>query len=130
MRGKNNMIRVGESFDLFLETLKHSNSEVLNLSDELIEYYLLEEFAIEAPAYLSEFTLNRLLNEGIIDANILEKGKTLQKMYLSMDQMKNWDASFIKESSEWGEIITLSTKIFELVRQKWTEEEIKYLKTL
>lgn len=124
------MIRVGESFDLFLETLKHSNSTVLNLSDELIEYYLLEEFAIEAPAYLSEFTLSRLLNEGIIDANILEKGKTLQKMYLSMDQMKNWDSSSIKESSEWEKIITLSTQIFELVRQKWTEEEIEYLKTL
>lgn len=124
------MIRVGESFDLFLETLKHSNSEVLNLSDELIEYYLLEEFAIEAPSFLSEITLSRLLNEDIIDANILEKGKTLRKMYLSMDQMKNWDSSSIKESSEWRKITTLSTQLFELVRQKWTEEEIEYLKTL
>ncbi len=124
------MLRVGESFGLFLETLKHSNSEVLNLSDEMIEYYLLEEFAIEAPAYLSEFTLNRLLNEGIIDANILGKGKTLQKMYLSIDQMKNWDSSSIAESSEWRKIIALSTQIFELVHQKWTEEEIEYLKTL
>lgn len=92
------MISIGESFKLFLETLKHSNSDVLTLSDDLMEYYLLEEFAIEAPAYLSEFTLDRLASEGIIDEEIFEKSKKLKDVYFSMNQMKVWDSSSIKKA--------------------------------
>lgn len=124
------MITIGESFELFLETLKHSNSNVLTLSDELIEYYLLEEFAMEAPAYLSEFTLDRLRNEGIIDEEILGKSKKLQSVYFLIDQMKVWNSLSIKKSSEWKEIFSLSDQICELIHKKWTDEEIEYLKTL
>lgn len=124
------MISIGESFKLFLETLKHSNSNVLTLSDDLMEYYLLEEFAIEAPAYLSEFTLDRLVNEGIIDEEIFEKSKKLKDVYFSMNQMKVWDSSSIKKSSEWKEIFSLSDQICELIHKKWTDKEIEYLKTI
>lgn len=91
------MITIGKSFGLLLETLKHSNSNVLTLSDELIEYYLLEEFAIEAPAYLSKFTLDRLSNEGIIDEEILGKCRKLQSVYFLVDQIKVWDTPSIKK---------------------------------
>ncbi|KGR85307.1 hypothetical protein [Lysinibacillus odysseyi] len=121
---------IGESFELLLETLKHSNSNVLTLSDELIEYYLLEEFAIEAPAYLSKFTLDRLSNEGIIDEEILGKCRELQSVYFLVDQIKVWDSPSIKKSSEWNEIFSLSDQICELIHKKWTDEEIEYLKTL
>ncbi|WP_413366198.1 hypothetical protein [Lysinibacillus sp. 3P01SB] len=124
------MITIGESFELLLETLKHSNSNVLTLSDELIEYYLLEEFAIEAPAYLSKFTLDRLSNEGIIDEEILGKCRELQSVYFLVDQIKVWDSPSIKKSSEWNEIFSLSDQICELIHKKWTDEEIEYLKTL
>ncbi|GAB1764623.1 hypothetical protein [Priestia megaterium] len=124
------MISIGESFKLFLETLKHSNSNVLTLSDDLMEYYLLEEFAIEAPAYLSEFTLDRLASEGIIDEEIFEKSKKLKDVYFSMNQMKVWDSSSIKKSSEWKEIFSLSDQICELINKKWTGKEIEYLKTI
>ena len=124
------MISIGESFKLFLETLKHSNSDVLTLSDDLMEYYLLEEFAIEAPAYLSEFTLDRLASEGIIDEEIFEKSKKLKDVYFSMNQMKVWDSSSIKKSSEWKEIFSLSDQICELINKKWTGKEIEYLETI
>ncbi|AUO14467.1 MULTISPECIES: hypothetical protein [Priestia] len=124
------MISIGESFKLFLETLKHSNSNVLTLSDDLMEYYLLEEFAIEAPAYLSEFTLDRLASEGIIDEEIFEKSKKLKDVYFSMNQMKVWDSSSIKKSSEWKEIFSLSDQICELINKKWTGKEIEYLETI
>ncbi|AKP77801.1 hypothetical protein ACLZHR_13810 [Priestia aryabhattai] len=124
------MISIGESFKLFLETLKHSNSNVLTLSDDLMEYYLLEEFAIEAPAYLSEFTLDRLASEGIIDEEIFEKSKKLKDVYFSMNQMKVWDSSSIKKSSEWKEIFSLSDQICELINKKWIGKEIEYLKTI
>lgn len=128
--GESTVITIGESFELFLETLKHSNPNVLTLSDELIEYYLLEGFAIEAPAYLSKFTLDRLSKEGIIDKEILGESKRLQSVYFLIDQMKVWDSPSIKKSSEWKEVFSLSDKICELVHKKWTDEEIEYLKTL
>lgn len=124
------MISIGESFELLLETLKHSNSNVLTLSDDLMEYYLLEEFAIEAPAYLSKFTLDRLSNEGIIDEEILGKCRKLQGIYFLVDQIKVWDSPSIKKSSEWKEIFSFSDQICELIHKKWTDEEIEYLKTL
>lgn len=124
------MITLGESFDLFLETLKHSNSSTLSLSDIEIENYLLEEFAIEAPAYLSQFTLERLENEGIIDSEIVNKSRQLQNRYLSMDAMKQWNANSIKSSKEWHEIFILSDEIIKMVHAKWTDDEISYLKSI
>ncbi len=124
------MITVGKSFELFLETLKHSNSNVLKQDDDIIEYYLLEEFAIEAPAFLSDFTLERLENEGIIDRKIKNLGTDLQKKYFLIDQKKNWDVCAIKESQEWKEILELSDQISKLIHEKWTDEEIAYLKTI
>ncbi|ALS36915.1 hypothetical protein ABID30_001882 [Enterococcus rotai] len=124
------MITVGKSFELFLETLKHSNSNVLKQDDDIIEYYLLEEFAIEAPAFLSDFTLERLENEGIIDRKIKNLGTDLQKKYFLIDQKKNWDVCAIKESQEWKEILEFSDQISKLIHEKWTDEEIAYLKTI
>jgi len=124
------VISIGELFKLFLETLKHSNSNVLTLSDDLMEHYLLEEFAIEAPAYLSKFTLDRLANEGIIDEEIFEKSKKLKDVYFSMNQMKVWDSFSIKKSSEWKGVFSLSDQICELIDKKWTGKEIEYLKTI
>lgn len=124
------MITVGKSFELFLETLTHSNPSVLRQEDDMIEHYLLEEFAIEAPAFLSDFTLERLENEGIIDGQIKKMSKELQQKYFVIDQIKSWNISSIKASYEWQELIELSGRISKLVHEKWTDEEIEYLKTI
>lgn len=47
-----------------------------------------------------------------------------------MNQMKVWDSSSIKKSSEWKEIFSLSDQICELINKKWTGKEIEYLKTI
>lgn len=121
-------ITIGQSLDFFLDTLLKSSSKNLKLSDEVLEHYLLEEFATGAPAFFSDFTLNRLEDGGIIDDEIVKKSKMLQKKYLLVDSLKVWDASSIRKSEEWKEIMHLSDEIKELIDEKWTEEEIEYLK--
>ncbi|ECW8242628.1 hypothetical protein F3247_15160, partial [Listeria monocytogenes] len=41
-----------------------------------------------------------------------------------------WNVEAIKTSPEWAEVIQLSDDIKRLVTDKWTSEELVYLKTL
>lgn len=124
------MIISGKLFELFLETLNHSNSKILEKDDVVIENLIFDEFSIEAPAFLSKTTLDRLKDEGIIDTIIKEKSKQLQKEFLSLDSQQIWTAEMVKNNPDWYRLFSMSDEISRLVHNKWTKDEIEYLKTL
>ncbi|EAC9077707.1 hypothetical protein HB822_06860 [Listeria innocua] len=125
-----NPITIGQSVEFFLETLAECSKEKLNLSDEMIEHYILEEFIVSVAGAFSNFTLERLYDEGIIDSNIKDKSRLLQSKVMELDNTNLWNVEAIKTSPEWAEVIQLSDEIKRLVTDKWTSEELVYLKTL
>ncbi|MBC1499648.1 hypothetical protein HB943_03460 [Listeria weihenstephanensis] len=120
-------ISVGKSFELYLDTLSQCGEETLKLADIEVEHLILEEFIIGATAFFSKYTLERLEENGIIDAEISEKSKLLQRKIMEFDGTELWNVHSIRSASEWANIILLSDEIKNKINQKWTTEEIEYL---
>lgn len=106
------MLSIEERYDLFKNTLEECGSNILLERDDMIEYKLFEEFAVDAVSFLHENMLDALLNDGLIDDDIYEKCKKLRESYLSMQLDSSLrTASSVKESSEWKKFMQLSDDI-------------------
>ena len=123
-------ISVGQSFKLYMLTLNQCGMNILNMSDELIEYNILEEFIIGSTSFFSKFTLDRLLEHGLIDENIYNRSELLQQKVMKLDNSNLWNVESIKKDSEWKEVLELADKIKELIYEKWTMDEINQIFTM
>jgi len=124
------MITVGQSFKQYMLTLSQCSFDTLKLSDELIQYIILEEFIIGSTSFFSKFTLDRLKNEGIIDDNIYNKSSLLQGMVMNLDNSNLENIESIRSAFEWKDVLILSEDIIKLINNKWTKDEIEYLYTV
>lgn len=135
--GSNNRIEVrnlkeltiGESFNGFFNSLKEKNN-LENMTDQELYNYIFEDFLGDIVAYLSPYTLDRLENEGIIDEDIYSLAKNIRNELFEMINGPLWNVNSVKISKEWSKIFEDLKKLDILVRKKWTEEEIEYLKTI
>lgn len=99
-------------YELFKNTLEECGTEILLESEEIIEYKLFEEFAVDAVSFLHENMLDALLDEGMIDDEIYEKCKELRNFYLSMPSNSLLlNAREVKTSVEWKRLMQLSDEI-------------------
>ena len=117
-----------QSFDFYLSSLERCGIYLLKVSDKEIGYEIFEEFTTEYPASLSEYTLNVLEENGIIDKNISILSKNLQDKLLQLNGSSLWTTNALKAATEWEEVLQLSDKIKELIHQKWSDEELEYLR--
>ncbi|WP_137663316.1 hypothetical protein [Enterococcus hulanensis] len=122
-------LTIGESFNVFFNSLKIKNN-LENMTDQELYNYIFEDFLGDIVAYLSPYTLDRLKNEGIIDEDIYSLAKNIRNELFEMINGPLWNVNSVKISKEWGKIFEDLKKIDILVRKKWTEEEIEYLKTI
>lgn len=122
-------LTIGESFNGFFNSLKVKNN-LENMTDQELYNYIFEDFLGDIVAYLSPYTLDRLENEGIIDEDIYSLAKNIRNELFEMINGPLWNVNSVKISKEWSEIFEDLKKIDILVRKKWTEEEIEYLKTI
>ena len=60
-------IAVGKLFELYLDTLELCSEDTKLLSDELIEYNIFEEFIVGITSFMAPVSLDRLLDNGLID---------------------------------------------------------------
>lgn len=122
-------LTIGESFNGFFNSLKIKNN-LENMTDQELYNYIFEDFLGDIVAYLSPYTLDRLKNEGIIDEDIYSLAKNIRNELFEMINGPLWNVNSVKISKEWSKIFEDLKKIDILVRKKWTEEEIEYLKTI
>lgn len=108
------MLSIEERYNLFKNTLAECGSAILLESEDIIEYKLFEEFAVDVVSFLHENTLDIFLDEGMIDDDIYIKCKNLRKLYLSMQSDSSLqNISHVKESSEWKKLMKLSDEIMQ-----------------
>ena len=120
-------ITIGQSFRLYMLTLKQCGLDILKMPDDMIEYNILQEFIIGATSCFSKFTLDKLEENGIIDDDIYNKSKLLQQKVMNLDNSNFWNVESIKDTQEWRKVLELSDEIKALISTRWTEEEIDYL---
>ncbi|WP_088840904.1 hypothetical protein [Listeria sp. ILCC797] len=123
-------LSLGEKFDWFMDTLNKSGRFILDLSDEEIETFIFEDLIVGVTSFFSKNNLKELRENGLIDEEIEKKTYYLRKKVLDIDNTNLWSISSVKESSEWLDVFDLSDCLKEKLHEKWTEEEIAYLKTI
>ncbi|MDT0013730.1 hypothetical protein [Listeria cossartiae] len=122
-------VTVGGSFNGFLNSLK-VRKDIKIISDEELYNYIFEVFLGDIVSYLSPYTLDRLEAEGIIDEDIYAMSKNLRNELLELINGPSWNIASVKNSDDWAKIFEGLKKLDALVHQKWTEEEISYLKNM
>jgi len=95
----------------YLDTLNHCGMELLNASDENIEYEIFEEFEIGIVSFFHDKSLGRLYRGGFINKSILAKSQDLRNMVINIQEKGKWNITFLQTDPDWKKILLLSDKI-------------------
>lgn len=123
-------LSLGEKFDWFIDTLNKSGMFILDLSNKEIETFIFEDLIVGVTSFFSKNNLIELKENGLIDGDIEEKAYLLREKILSIDNTDLWNVDSVRQSSEWLDIFELSDELKKQLYNRWSDEEIKYLKTI
>ena len=115
---------LGKLFGLYINIFDEFGLHLLNETDQMIEYYVFEETDVNI-GFCSSRILNKFLEEGIINEDIFENSSLLLEKFRKLEgtmQIRNAEA--IRNSFEWKEMMKLSDCIREMIKTKWTAEEL------
>ncbi|MBC2109010.1 hypothetical protein [Listeria innocua] len=125
-----NKITVGGKFDWFIDTLEKSGMFILELSNEEIETFIFEDFIVGVTSFFSKNNLSELKANEIIDEDMKKNAYLLRKKVLKIDNTDLWNINSVRQSSEWLDIFRRSDELKRQLKERWSDEEIEYLKTL
>ncbi|WP_321385338.1 hypothetical protein [uncultured Enterococcus sp.] len=123
-------LTLGGKFDWFIDTLEKSGMFILELSNEEIETFIFEDLIVGVTSFFSKKNLLELKENGLIDEEIEKKAYFLREKVLNLDNTSLWNINSVKQSPEWLNIFMLSDELKNELYEKWSEEEIEYLKTI
>lgn len=125
-----NKITVGGKFDWFIDTLEKSGMFILELSNEEIETLIFEDFIVGVTSFFSKNNLSELRVNEIIDEDMEKNAYLLREKVLKIDNTNLWNINSVRQSSEWLDIFRRSDELKRQLKERWSDEEIEYLKTL
>lgn len=115
---------LGKLFGLYINIFDEFGLHLLNETDQMIEYYVFEETDVNI-GFCSSRILNKFLEEGIINEDIFENSSLLLEKFRKLEgTMQIRNAESIRNSFEWKEMMELSDCIREMIKTKWTAEEL------
>ena len=122
-------LTLGKKFEWFIDTLEKSGMFILELSDEEIETFIFEDLTVGITSFFNRNNLIELKENGMIDESIEKKAYLLRKKVLNIDNTSLWNINSVRQSSEWLDIFKLSDELRKNLHERWSDEEIEYLKT-
>ncbi|EAA0331593.1 hypothetical protein DYZ52_00561 [Listeria monocytogenes] len=123
-------LTVGGKFDWYIDTLEKSGMFILELSNEEIETFIFEDFIVGVTSFFSKNNLSELKANEIIDEDMEKKTYLLREKVLKIDNTDLWNINSVRQSSEWLDIFRRSDELKRQLKERWSDEEIEYLKTL
>ncbi|MBC1999070.1 hypothetical protein IA759_00520 [Listeria marthii] len=123
-------LTIGGKFDWFIDTLEKSGMFILELSNEEIETFIFEDFIVGVTSFFSKNNLNELKANEIIDEDMEKNAYLLREKVLKIDNTNLWNINSVRQSSEWLDIFRRSDELKSQLKERWSDEEIEYLKTL
>ncbi|HDM9811551.1 TPA: hypothetical protein P0568_003083, partial [Listeria monocytogenes] len=124
-----NKITIGGKFDWFIDTLEKSGMFILELSNEEIETFIFEDFIVGVTSFFSKNNLSELKANEIIDEDMEKNAYLLREKVLKIDNTDLWNINSVRQSSEWLDIFRRSDELKRQLKERWSDEEIEYLKT-
>ncbi|EAD3239425.1 hypothetical protein LGQ25_002227 [Listeria monocytogenes] len=123
-------LTVGGKFDWYIDTLEKSGMFILELSNEEIETFIFEDFIVGVTSFFSKNNLSELKANEIIDEDMEKNAYLLREKVLKIDNTNLWNINSVRQSSEWLDIFRRSDELKRQLKERWSDEEIEYLKTL
>ncbi|EJF6553907.1 hypothetical protein M8078_002966 [Listeria monocytogenes] len=123
-------LTVGGKFDWYIDTLEKSGMFILELSNEEIETFIFEDFIVGVTSFFSKNNLSELKANEIIDEDMEKNAYLLREKVLKIDNTDLWNINSVRQSSEWLDIFRRSDELKRQLKERWSVEEIEYLKTL
>ncbi|MBC1549898.1 hypothetical protein HCJ28_08055 [Listeria sp. FSL L7-1434] len=123
-------LTVGGKFDWFIDTLEKSGMFILELSNEEIETFIFEDFIVGVTSFFSKNNLDELKANEIIDEDMERNAYLLREKVLKIDNTNLWNINSVRQNSEWLDIFRRSDELKRQLKERWSDEEIEYLKTL
>lgn len=123
-------LTIGGKFDWYIDTLEKSGMFILELSNEEIETFIFEDFIVGVTSFFSKNNLDELKANEIIDEDMEKKAYLLREKVLKIDNTNMWNINSVRQSSEWLDIFRRSDELKRQLKERWSDEEIEYLKTL
>ncbi|KAG3860596.1 hypothetical protein G9M66_00545 [Listeria monocytogenes] len=123
-------LTVGGKFDWYIDTLEKSGMFILELSNEEIETFIFEDFIVGVTSFFSKNNLSELKANEIIDEDKEKNAYLLREKVLKIDNTDLWNINSVRQSSEWLDIFRRSDELKRQLKERWSDEEIEYLKTL
>lgn len=109
-------ININEQYNYLINTLEMCGLHLLNQDEKIIGYKIFEEFDTGACSFLHNDNLERLVNEGYISVEIMEKSAELRNMFFNMQESNEWNVKSVKKSSEWRKLLELSDGILKMIK--------------
>ncbi|EAC4368926.1 hypothetical protein AFR59_14525, partial [Listeria monocytogenes] len=122
-------LTVGGKFDWYIDTLEKSGMFILELSNEEIETFIFEDFIVGVTSFFSKNNLSELKANEIIDEDMEKNTYLLREKVLKIDNTDLWNINSVRQSSEWLDIFRRSDELKRQLKERWSDEEIEYLKT-
>ncbi|EHH9928816.1 hypothetical protein J8Q01_002540 [Listeria monocytogenes] len=123
-------LTVDGKFDWYIDTLEKSGMFILELSNEEIETFIFEDFIVGVTSFFSKNNLSELKANEIIDEDMEKNTYLLREKVLKIDNTDLWNINSVRQSSEWLDIFRRSDELKRQLKERWSDEEIEYLKTL
>ncbi|HAO6205908.1 TPA: hypothetical protein IQB65_002546 [Listeria monocytogenes] len=123
-------LTVGGKFDWYIDTLEKSGMFILELSNEEIETFIFEDFIVGVTSFFSKNNLSELKANEIIDEDMEKNTYLLREKVLKIDNTDLWNINSVRQSSEWLDIFRRSDELKRQLKERWSDEEIEYLKPL
>ncbi|EKZ1623803.1 hypothetical protein Q7X38_000863 [Listeria monocytogenes] len=121
-------LTVGGKFDWYIDTLEKSGMFILELSNEEIETFIFEDFIVGVTSFFSKNNLSELKANEIIDEDMEKNTYLLREKVLKIDNTDLWNINSVRQSSEWLDIFRRSDELKRQLKERWSDEEIEYLK--
>lgn len=124
------ILSTGERFALYIDAIYSFGTHLLDLSDEMIAYEVFENFDLSAVSDLHKDNLLLFRFEGWIDLELFENTLALRSRFIDLMNGDLRSVHACRHSPEWREIMQLSDQIKQMIRMRWSEDELAYLYTL
>ena len=110
-------ISIEEKYGCYTSALKCCGEFLLDKSDKDVSAFIFDKFDDGVTTFLKEEVLKDLLLQGYMDDEIHDLSKNLYDKYVAIKHTSLWKVSCVRTKKQWKEILQLSDKIKQLLRQ-------------
>ena len=97
-----------ELYSLYKDTLFKCQSKIFNYADDIIEMMVFEDFVIGATSFLHDNSLNRLLDNHLIDKKQYDLSRKIRALFFEIEDCGELTMDCLKGQSEkWKHLVSL-----------------------